>query len=356
MTPSGIKVLIADNSPVYKKMFAQAVKETSGAAVAHASDEDELLGAIGRENFELVILDAEFSRSGAPALIPEILRAIPRATILFTARPSPRNKALFAEAAAKGAAVRMVKPIHGSYGESLAEIKGALRGILKTAQKAADEKPRPPLAPPIETARRAPPVRPELALIASSTGGPQALEVVLTALSGSFPVPILVVQHMLPNFTEAFAQSLDKKSELKIKLAEAGELVSRGTVYIAPDGTHMALNAQRRISLFYAPPVNGIRPTADALFESVANNLPPCGVLAVVLTGMGRDGEKGLRRIKARHSCFCLAQSAKTCVVYGMPRAVVEAGLADRILDLSQIAGEMERLCAPAWKEPLGDG
>ncbi len=355
MTPGSVKVLIADNSPVYKKMFAQAVAAASKSAVcAHASDKDELLAKIARDKFDIVVLDAELTKTGVTALIPAILRALPDAAILFFAEPSRRNKALFAEAAAKGAAMRMEKPIYGTYDENLAEIKSALKGIIKTFLKTQEERPNSSIGK--KRTQIKPSFRPELVLVASSTGGPQALETVLTALSGSFPVPILVVQHMLPHFTESFASGLNKKSKLRIKVASSGEVIAAGTVYIAPDGAHMALNLQRRITFIDAPPVSGIRPTADMLFESVADNLPPSDILAVVLTGMGRDGERGLMRLKAKHNCLCLVQSEKTCVVYGMPRAAVESGLADRVLDLCEIAGSMEQLCAGSIRKQAYNG
>ncbi len=352
MTPNIVKVLIADNSPVYKKMFAQAVAGAAeNATSAHASDKDELLNKIAREKYDIIVLDAELTRSGTASLIPVILRELPDAAILFAARPSPRNKALFAEAAAKGAAMRLVKPIYGSYSENLAELKCALKGIINISLKSREEK----RTNNPNASKMISRFRPELVLIASSTGGPQALETVLTALSGTFPVPILVVQHMLPNFTESFANGLDKKAKLRIKVADSGERVVPGTVYIAPDGCHMALNAQRKIAFIDAPPVSGIRPTADVLFESVADNLPPGDILAVVLTGMGRDGERGLMQLKARHNCYCLVQSEQTCVVYGMPRAAVEAGFADSVLDLGEIAGALEKLCIYANRKRVNN-
>ena len=357
MIPDTIKVLIADNSPVFKKMFTQAVAEASkNATVVYAAGRNELIDKIACEKYDVVVLDAEFIKSDATALIPDIHRSLPDAIILFAARPSQKNAALFAGASTKGAAMCMVKPIYDSYGENLAEIKSALRGIIKAALKSREEK----RVQTTASAKIDAPVqasfRPELVLIASSTGGPQALDAVLTSLSGSFPAPILVVQHMLPNFTASFAQGLNKKSNLRIKIADSGEGLAAGTVYVAPDGYHMALNKKRKIAFIDAPPISGIRPRADVLFESVADNLPPCDILAVILTGMGRDGEKGLMRIKAKHNCYCLVQSERTCVVYGMPRAAVDAGFADNILDLSEIAGMMEKLCAHAIRRRTDNG
>jgi len=187
-------------------------------------------------------------------------------------------------------------------------------------------------------------LHPEIVLIAVSTGGPRALESILTKLSGDFPVPILVVQHMPSHFINTLAQHLDNKSQLRVKVAEDGEKVAPGTVYMAPGGIHMKLDAKDRISLDDSPPQNGIRPAADVLFNSVAESFSESNVLAVILTGMGNDGKKGLASLKEKRNCLCFAQSEETCVVYGMPFAVVEAGLADKIVALDEISAEMESL------------
>ena len=186
--------------------------------------------------------------------------------------------------------------------------------------------------------------QPGIVLLATSTGGPMALERILPKLSGDFPVPILVIQHMLPQFIETLASSLNVKSMLRVKVAESRETIAAGTVYIAPGGVHMKLSVKNRIYFDQSPPINGVRPSADILFESVAESFTGQGVLVVILTGMGRDGENGLAKLKEKQECFCLAQSEKTCVVYGMPRAVIESGYADMILDLEKIPEEIESL------------
>ena len=186
--------------------------------------------------------------------------------------------------------------------------------------------------------------RPEIVLVASSTGGPFALEEILSNLGTQFPPPILIVQHMLAHFTEILAQNLDMKSQLRVKVAESGELILDGSVYIAPGGVHMKLDMENRICLDDSPMINGVKPAADALFSSVAESFAGSKVLAIVLTGMGRDGEGGLALLKKKKDCICLAQSERTCTVYGMPRVVAECGLADMVLDLDEIPREMERM------------
>jgi len=185
--------------------------------------------------------------------------------------------------------------------------------------------------------------RPQIILIAVSTGGPRALETIIPALRPDISVPILIVQHMPPHFIETLAGRLNTKSGLRVKVAEDGEKISGGTVYLAPGGVHMRLNADNELYLDDSPPLNGVRPAADALFESIAEDFSGTRVLAVVLTGMGQDSLRGLLKLKDKTECYCLAQSEKTCVVYGMPRAVIEDGLADRILDLDEMAHEINR-------------
>jgi two-component system chemotaxis response regulator CheB len=178
--------------------------------------------------------------------------------------------------------------------------------------------------------------RVEIVVIASSTGGPEILSQIFSILPGNLKVPILLVQHIPAAMTHYFAKSLNAKSELSILQAGHGDELQPGTVLIAPGGQHMTVTkpdgqGKRKISLDKNPSVNSVRPSADVLFESVARSYNG-HILAVVLTGMGEDGKKGVEALKTS-GCICLTQKAETCVVYGMPRAVDEAGLSDESLD-----------------------
>jgi len=261
---------------------------------------------------------------------------------------------------AKGAADCMVKPIYNSYDENVEVIKSKLTEIFKVFYEKQAEKnvKTEPMAD--KTAKKSGKEKfnPEIVLIAASTGGPFALENILSKLRGDLPVPVLIVQHMPAHFAETLAYNLNRKSPLKIKVAQNRENVEAGTVYIAPGGLHMTLDRKNRIYLDDSPPLHGVRPAADALFESVAEYFNGAGVLAVILTGMGNDGQTGLIGLKEKQACFCLAQSEKTCVVYGMPRAAAESGLVDRILDLDEIPGEIENFyftAAAKTKQSLKD-
>ena len=184
--------------------------------------------------------------------------------------------------------------------------------------------------------------RTRIVVIGSSTGGPQALQTVITGLPAHFPCPVVVVQHMPAGFTNALAGRLHGVSRVNVREAQDGDLLEPGCVYIAPGSYHLRIlheSGVRRIALSDEPPVGNHRPAVNVMYDSVA----PLGrdVVAVILTGMGSDGREGMRKIK-ENGGYCIAQDEATCVVYGMPKSVIDAGLADEICPLSQIAGAIE--------------
>jgi two-component system chemotaxis response regulator CheB len=182
--------------------------------------------------------------------------------------------------------------------------------------------------------------------IGISTGGPNALGEMIPHLPADLPVPVLLVQHMPPGFTASLAEHLAKRSRIRVKEGEEGESVQPGTVYIAPGGKHMVLRRLPTGGLIVGindqPPVNSCKPSVDVLFRSMAAQVDGA-VLALVMTGMGNDGCEGVRTLK-RQSCYCLSQSEKSCVVYGMPMAVDEAGLSDERVPLDMLAHRVTQL------------
>ena len=180
----------------------------------------------------------------------------------------------------------------------------------------------------------------EIVAIGTSTGGPAALQAVLTRLPADFPVPIIVAQHMPPGFTAPLAQRLNGMSPLNIREGVHGEVLRPGTVYFAPAGKQMQVQS-RGSQLFLnigdeTPIATLYHPSVDVMFLSLAKEVGK-GTLGVVMTGMGSDGLKGMREIKAKGG-FAIAEAEETCVVYGMPRSIVEAGLANRVVPLGEIA------------------
>ena len=181
-----------------------------------------------------------------------------------------------------------------------------------------------------------------LVVIGSSTGGPQALQTVIMGFPKNLPCPVVVVQHMPAGFTGALAERLHGMAQVAVKEARDGDMLAPGCVYIAPGNHHLRIlddTGGRRIALSDEPPVGNHRPAVNVMYESAAHFGKD--VVAVILTGMGHDGRDGMYKIK-ENGGYCIAQDEATCVVYGMPKSVVDAGLADEICPLPKIAGAIQ--------------
>ena len=197
-----------------------------------------------------------------------------------------------------------------------------------------------PVVPAVQPSRRHGPVR--IVAMAASTGGPGALQELLSALPASFPAPILVVQHMAPGFVQGLAAQLDAVCALEVRVASHGDPLLPQSVLMAPDGHHLRVSERSRIVLSREDPVSGFRPSATVLFESVATVFGPSAA-HVILTGMGRDGVAGLTVAHARGGRI-IAQDQATSVVFGMPGEAVNAGVVDVVVPLAAIADELVAL------------
>lgn len=216
---------------------------------------------------------------------------------------------------------------------------------LRNAARVAEAPPRPEAGAPVPPpARTLPPGRPDVVAIAASTGGPDALALLVRDLPGNLRVPVLLVQHMPAAFTPVFAASLDAVTNLHVREAVDGEPVRAGTLYVAPGGRHMEVARQGTqvcIRLHDGPQESFCRPAADPLFRSVRQTYG-ARALGVVLTGMGQDGLAGARELRAA-GAQVIAQDQATSVVWGMPGFVVREGLADEVLPLAGVAAEIVR-------------
>lgn len=183
----------------------------------------------------------------------------------------------------------------------------------------------------------------KIVAIASSTGGPRALQHVVTKLPAGLDAPVLLVQHMLPGFTQALAKRLDELSEIRVKEAVENEAIQKGCVYVAPGGVHMNYEKGTGLGKLYfsdQPNRQGVKPCADYLFESLRESSFD-EIICVVMTGMGSDATEGILHLAAKKKIFVIAQDEPSCTVYGMPRSIVEAGKANKVVDLDQIAQEI---------------
>lgn len=181
----------------------------------------------------------------------------------------------------------------------------------------------------------------KLIALACSTGGPQALSVMIPMLPKNLSAPLVLVQHMPVGFTEPLAMRLTQCSQVNVKEAAEGDILQPGWVYIAPGGKHMKIrenqNDQAYVHISDDPPINSLRPCADVMYESLQNS----GfdeIICVVLTGMGADGTKGITTLKKHKRIYCISESEETCVVYGMPKSVVTRKLSDEVVPINKVA------------------
>jgi len=183
----------------------------------------------------------------------------------------------------------------------------------------------------------------KIVAIASSTGGPKALQSVIPRLPKDLNAPVVLVQHMPVGFTQSLAERLDSLSEMKVSEAKEGEMLQKGHVYISKGGQHMNISSDRQKSCIHysdQPTREGVKPCANYMYESLANS-PYDEVVCVVLTGMGADGTEGIRNLIKKKKAFVIAQDEKTCAVYGMPKNVVKAGVVNQVAELDNVAQEI---------------
>ncbi|WP_094547393.1 protein-glutamate methylesterase/protein-glutamine glutaminase [Petroclostridium xylanilyticum] len=188
----------------------------------------------------------------------------------------------------------------------------------------------------------------KIVAIGTSTGGPRALQQIIPFIPGNIPAAFIVVQHMPPGFTKSFAMRLDGMSELTVKEAEDGDKIKAGCVYIAPGDYHIVFDKETRsndliIRLNKSDPVGGHRPSVNVMMNSLSDT-GLRNIIGVIMTGMGSDGCEGLKSLKEINKAFVIAQDEKSCVVYGMPKAAVQAGIVDKIVSLNEISNEIIKL------------
>jgi len=200
----------------------------------------------------------------------------------------------------------------------------------------------PPTASPKEKFTRPMTRTDKVLIIGSSTGGPRALNTVVPEIPADIPAAVLIVQHMPVGFTRSLAERLDSVSQLTVKEAEAGDTLQVGRALVAPGGFHMLLDQESKITLNQSPPVHGVRPSVDVTMTSTVQRFG-AAIVGVVLTGMGSDGTNGSMLIHSAGG-WVIAEHESTCVVWGMPRSVFEAGAADEVLPLPEIAGAIQKM------------
>jgi len=345
LTPPPIRVLVVDDSVVVRRVLARALEAAPDFEhVGGAADGASALAKIDRARPDLIVLDLEMPvMDGFETLRHLRARGIP--TIVFS-HLTAAGAAATLEALALGAVDFVLKPTTAAgigLGEAYVEeeVLPRLRAVAGVREPAMTEPA--PAARPVVTRSSSRSARVDAVVIAVSTGGPNALAELIEGLPPTLRVPVLIVQHMPAVFTAQLAERLDRIGPLPVREASDGEAVLGGHVYLAPGGRHLAVarapDGGVRVALDDGPPENSCRPAGDVLFRSAAD-VYGAGVLALVMTGMGRDGLRGAEAIVAAGGTV-LAQDSATSVVDGMPSAV--AGIAAAAVPLPELAAEVAR-------------
>lgn len=346
-----IKVLVVDDSAFMRKALTSMLQEDPEIKVLGAArDGIEAIQMIQELRPDIVTMDIEMPRMDGITALKEIMSKCPVPVIMVSSLTTEGAKVTI-EALELGAVDFIPKNL-SELSVNIVKIKDMLLEKIKTIGKRGVIRRRPIVETTetrIETSkmelqrtRISSERKVGLVSIGTSTGGPKALQEIIPKLPKDFPVPIVIAQHMPPNFTKPFAERLDQLSQLSVKEAEEGEVIKPGIVYVAPGRGHMRLKRrgiETLISISEDREEFIYRPSVDALMFSVADCFPGRS-LGVILTGMGNDGAKGCKRIKETGGRV-FAQNEETCVVYGMPRAVIEAGIADKVVSLDEMAGEI---------------
>src|SRR5262245_11600700 len=333
-----IRVLVVDDSALMRKLIpAILARDSSIEVVGTAMDGAFALKKIEELQPDVVTLDLEMPRMDGLEMLRLIMKRAPLPIILFSTHSKEGGYATL-KALALGAVDFLQKPKEAAAGR-LEEIADQLIAKIKVAKRAARHK-LPPVTIVEELSRVTKGARPTLPprrviAVGISTGGPNALQYMLSQIPSDFLSTILVVQHMPEGFTEMFAKRLDECCPIEVHEARSGDLLIAGRALICAGNRHMMVRRMPRgdmVVLSDGPPVNGHRPSADVLFHSVAQEFGLTAV-GVLMTGMGEDGAEGLGAIKAAGG-MTIAQSEESCVVSGMPRAAILKGYANKVIPL----------------------
>lgn len=362
MLPKKIRVLVVDDTIVYRKAVSDVLGEIPGVEVVGVAHNGKIaLSKIRTLKPDLLTLDIEMPEMNGIEVLEHMQKEAPDVSAIMVSTLTTEGGEMTMKALELGAYDFLLKPSTTNIADSKRQLQALLTPLIKAFQMGrttvGSMRSKPAVAIPPKTGqqRLVTPVaaatragarkgRSEIIAIGISTGGPNALSRMIPMLPADIGVPIVLVQHMPPVFTKSLAGSLNAKSALIVKEAEEGEPIQANVVYIAPGGKQMKLIASidgqnRLVKITDDPPENACKPSVDYLFRSVADYYVG-RTTAVIMTGMGSDGTKGLEVLKKK-GAVVIGQDRASCVVYGMPKTPAEMGLVDVVAPLDRIATEI---------------
>lgn len=349
-------ILVVDDSALMRRVICDIINSDKRFTVQdRATDGLEALDLLTRKKYDAVILDVNMPRMTGIELLKELRNRKIKARVIMASTDTKEGAQTTLDALSLGAIDFLHKPDvaleckNGVFNEKLLRI---LSVVCETKESSFEEeteeekKEADALAKKISelAARSTRGIKgKDIVAIASSTGGPRALQDVIPRLPANLRTPVVLVQHMPAGFTASLAERLDELSEIKVTEAAEGEVLEAGHVYIARGGKHMnvdSVGGQYRIRYSDEPTREGVKPCANYMFESLGTGISD-KVVCVVLTGMGADGTEGILNLKKTKNTFVIAQDEDSSTVYGMPKSVLKAGLTDTVVPLKQIAQEI---------------
>lgn len=348
------KILIVDDSALMRRMLCDIISTDDRFQVADmAANGQEALMLVTKNTYDLIVLDLLMPKMDGISFLKEMNRIGNRTKVVVSSSLAKEGAAITVEALSMGA-IDFIKKPDGILDVRGEKFKSLLLRILEEVAFEAKKSDKMPTAqsghhPRLRSQGAGSEKRHKLAAagsgrkivaIASSTGGPKALQEVISHLPKGLDAPVLIVQHMPAGFTATLSERLDTLSPLRVCEAEEGMSVEKGNVYVARGGIHMTVipdSKGNKIAFLDEPPREGVKPCANYMYESLMN----CNydsITCVVLTGMGADGTKGIAHLKKARKLYVIAQDEESCAVYGMPRSIVAAGLADEVVPLGKVA------------------
>ena len=337
-------VLVVDDSALVRRIICDIINSDENfQATDFCRDGLEAYERLKVKSYDGVVLDVNMPRMDGLQLLERLQKEGIKAKVVMVSTLTTKDAEVTILAMERGAIDFVTKP--SNVIEAKGEVfKKQLLSVLTAVYDTQVYKRNTPVSPKLVTAvKHIKPVRTDkkLVALACSTGGPKALQSVIPYLPKNLDAPMVLVQHMPPGFTKSMADRLNELSEISVKEAQEGDILEKGHVYVAPGGKHMEVVKMRdgshRIALNDMPPIGGLRPCANIMFDSLTKT-DYDEIICIVLTGMGADGTNGILSLNRKKPIHVIAQDAQTCVVYGMPRAIAEAGMVDEMVPLEQVA------------------
>jgi len=349
------KILVVDDSALMRRVLCDIIdSDKRFQVVDKATNGLEAFDLLSRNTYDAVVLDVNMPRMNGIQLLEELRKYKIRAKVMMASTDTREGAKVTLDALELGALDFIHKPQNAidCRGDEFKENMLRILAVVADSKPPVFESREKIIADRQTTTKMVDIVKKHavhvsgntIVAIASSTGGPKALQAVVPKLPAELNAPVLIVQHMPKGFTASLAERLDGISEIAVKEAEDGEELQKGHVYIARGGSHMNVkkSSSGKFVIFYSdqPTREGVKPCANYMYESLAD----CSydnIVCTVMTGMGADGTEGIRNLKSKKNVHVISQDQDSCTVYGMPRSVVNAGLSNQVVPLDQIAQEI---------------